>query len=171
MVSLCDVVDVSRYPNVEGRLKGIAGTRSKFPDVPFYQDWREMLEKEGDKIDAVTVSTTDHVHAHATIAAMRQGKHVYTQKPLTHGIWEARAVRKVAEETGVVTQMGNQAHANDHLRRCVELIRAGLIGHIKQVHAWTNRPIWPQAIPRSARERGNAHPHRLGSVAGTDGTG
>lgn len=148
VVSLCDVVDSAQYPNLDGRMKAIGGTRGKFPDARFYQDWREMLEKEGDKIDAVTVSTPDHVHAHASIAAMRLGKHVYTQKPLTHDIWEARAVRKVAEKTGVVTQMGNQAHANDHMRRCVELIRAGLIGDIKQVHVWTNRPIWPQAIPK-----------------------
>ncbi len=148
VVALCDVVDIARGPGAEGRLSKLAGTRGKFPDASFYMDWREMLESEGDKIDAVTVSTPDHVHAHASIAAMRRGKHVYCQKPLTHGIWEARAMTKVAEETGVVTQMGNQAHAQDHMRRCVELIRAGLIGEVKQVHVWTNRPIWPQAIPQ-----------------------
>ena len=119
VVSLCDVVDVAQYPNVDGRLKSLPGTRRAYPNASFYMDWREMLDAEGDKIDAVTVSTPDHHHAHATIAAMRAGKHIYTQKPLTHGIWEARAVRKVAEETGAITQMGNQAHAQDHMRRCV----------------------------------------------------
>jgi len=147
IVSLCDVVDVSKYPNVQGRMKNLIGTRREFPNASFYMDWREMLEKEGDKIDAVTVSTPDHVHAHATIAAMRQGMHCYTQKPLTHSIWEARACAKVAEETGVVTQMGNQAHAQDHMRRCVELIRSGIVGKVKEVHVWTNRPIWPQGMP------------------------
>ncbi|MCB1086886.1 MAG: Gfo/Idh/MocA family oxidoreductase [Verrucomicrobiae bacterium] len=146
--ALCDVVDVAQYPNVEGRLKNLIGTRRDHPNAPFYMDWREMLEKEKENIDAVTVSTPDHMHAFATIAAMRMGKACYTQKPLTHGIWEARAVSKVAAETGVVTQMGNQAHAEDHMRRIVELVRAGLIGKVKEVHVWTNRPIWPQAIPK-----------------------
>ncbi|MCB1063116.1 MAG: Gfo/Idh/MocA family oxidoreductase, partial [Verrucomicrobiae bacterium] len=145
--ALCDVVDVMAYPNVDGRLKSLSGARRNFPNAPFYRDWREMLEKEAGNIDAVTVSTPDHMHAHATIAAMRKGLHCYTQKPLTHGIWEARAVTKVAKETGVVTQMGNQAHAENHMRRCVELVRAGVIGKVKEVHVWTNRPIWPQAIP------------------------
>ena len=105
-----------------------------------------MLEKLGDQIDAVTVSTPDHHHFHACSLAMRAGKHVYCQKPLTHGIWEARMLRKLAAQTGVKTQMGNQAHANDHMRRCVELIRAGIIGKVQEVHAWTNRPIWPQGF-------------------------
>jgi len=141
---LCDIVNADKYPNVG---KGWAQTRKDFPDAKFYEDWREMLEAEGDKIDAVTVSTPDHVHAHASAAAMRKGCHVYCQKPLTHGIWEARHLANLADETGVVTQMGNQAHAEDHMRRVVELVRAGLIGDITEVHAWTNRPIWPQAIP------------------------
>ncbi|MAB75054.1 MAG: hypothetical protein CMO47_01150 [Verrucomicrobiales bacterium] len=148
VVSLCDVVDVAQYPNVEGRLKNLVGTRAKYPDASFYMDWREMIAGEGDKIDAVTISAPDHVHAHPAIAAMRAGKHVYCQKPLSHSVWEARAMAKVAAETGVVTQMGNQAHANDHMRRCVELIQAGIIGDVRQVHAWTNRPIWPQGIPK-----------------------
>ena len=148
VVSLCDIVDVAQYPNVQGRMKNLIGTRRNFPNASFYMDWREMLDAEGDKIDAVTISTPDHHHAHASIAAMRAGKHIYTQKPLTHGIWEARAVRKVAEETGAITQMGNQAHAQDHMRRCVELLRAGVIGDIKEVHVWTNRPIWPQGVPQ-----------------------
>ncbi len=142
---LCDVVNSEKYPNVGGSL---VKTRKNHPDAKFYEDWREMLDAEGDKIDAVTVSTPDHVHAHASIAAMKKNCHVYCQKPLTHGIWEARQVANVAAKTGVVTQMGNQAHAQDHMRRVVELVRAGLIGDVTEVHAWTNRPIWPQAIPK-----------------------
>ncbi|MEX2580874.1 MAG: Gfo/Idh/MocA family oxidoreductase [Verrucomicrobiales bacterium] len=142
---LCDVVNVEKYPNAGG---GWVKTRENFSDAKFFEDWREMLETEGDKIDAVTVSTPDHVHAHASAAAMKKDCHVYCQKPLTHGIWEARMLADLAAKTGVVTQMGNQAHAQDHMRRVVELVRAGLIGDIVEVHAWTNRPIWPQAIPK-----------------------
>lgn len=142
---LCDIVDSSKYPNLSGG--AWAKTRSDFPGAKFYEDWREMLAAEGDKIDAVTVSTPDHVHAHAATAAMNKGCAVYCQKPLTHGIWEARHLAELAAKTGVVTQMGNQAHAQDHMRRVVELIRAGLIGEVVEVHAWTNRPIWPQGIP------------------------
>jgi len=141
---LCDIVDVGKYPNLGGAW---AKTREAHPDAKFFDDWREMLETEGDKIDAVTVSTPDHVHAFAAAAAMRKGCAVYCQKPLTHGIWEARFLTELAEKTKVVTQMGNQAHANNHMRRVVELVRAGLIGDIVEVHAWTNRPIWPQGIP------------------------
>lgn len=141
---LCDIVNTDKYPNVGG---GWVKTRSNFSDAKFYEDWREMLDAESDKIDAVTVSTPDHVHAFAASAAMKKGCAVYCQKPLTHGIYEARYLADLAEKTGVVTQMGNQAHAEEHMRRVVELVRAGLIGDVVEVHAWTNRPIWPQAIP------------------------
>ncbi len=148
VISLCDVVDVAKYPNVEGRMKNLIGSRREHPNASFYMDWREMLEKEGDKIDAVTVSTPDHVHAIASIAAMKKGIACYTQKPMAHDIREARLMAKVAKETGVVTQMGNQAHALDSMRRMVELVKAGIIGDVKEVHVWTNRPIWPQGIPK-----------------------
>lgn len=147
IVGLVDAVDIKKAPEVsDKRYKNLLAQREKYPDAKFYQKWGEMLHDLGNKVDAVTVSTPDHHHAHAAIAAMKAGKHVYCQKPLTHGIWEARMMAKVAKDTGVKTQMGNQAHANDHLRRCVELIRAGVLGKIKSVHAWTNRPIWPQGF-------------------------
>ncbi|MEM7146436.1 MAG: Gfo/Idh/MocA family oxidoreductase [Verrucomicrobiota bacterium] len=147
VIALCDVVDIAQTPEPGGgRVEKLVGTRNDHPNAKFYMDWREMLEKEKD-IDAVTISTPDHHHAHASITAMKMGKHVYCQKPLTHGIWEARMMAKVAEETGVKTQMGNQAHAQDHMRRCVELIRAGMLGNVNQAYAWTNRPIWPQGMP------------------------
>lgn len=146
VTALTDVVDVKKMPEAKGRFGGLASTREKFPDAKFYTDYREMIDDMGDKIDAVTISTPDHHHAFAAIAAMKAGKHVYCQKPLTHGIGEARALTKVAAETGVKTQMGNQAHAQDHMRRVVELIQAGIIGKVKEVHSWTNRPIWAQGF-------------------------
>ncbi|MCA9057639.1 MAG: Gfo/Idh/MocA family oxidoreductase, partial [Planctomycetaceae bacterium] len=113
-----------------------------------FQDFREMLDQMGDQIDLVTVSTPDHTHAAAAIKAMKMGKHVYCQKPLTWSIYEARRMREVAEETGVVTQMGNQGTSEDGLRETVEIVRSGGIGEVKAVHIWTNRPIWPQGIGR-----------------------
>ncbi|MDF1825105.1 MAG: Gfo/Idh/MocA family oxidoreductase [Verrucomicrobiales bacterium] len=150
--ALVDIVDVEKYSqseangSVKSRLKSITEAREKFPDAKFYTDYREMISEMGDKIDAVTISTPDHHHFHAALQAMRAGKHVYCQKPLTHSIWEARVLTRVAREMGVKTQMGNQAHANSHMRRVVELIQAGALGEVKEVHAWTNRPIWPQGF-------------------------
>ena len=131
-VALCDV-DASRA----------AKTFKAFPDAKVYRDFRKMLEKEKG-IDAVTVSTPDHTHAVASLAAMARGKHVYCQKPLTHTILEARLMQKAAQKFKVQTQMGNQAHAGEPIRRAVELVRAGIIGAVREVHCWTNRPIWPQ---------------------------
>jgi predicted dehydrogenase len=146
IVALVDVIDTTRLNNLEGRLKKMGQVRGQFPDARFFTDYREMIAELGDKVDAVTVSTPDHHHFHASTMAMKAGKHVYCQKPLTHGIWEARMMTSVARQTGVKTQMGNQAHANDHMRRCVELIRAGVVGKVQEIHAWTNRPIWPQGF-------------------------
>lgn len=157
--ALVDVVDATKLSgNVSRKEKSMVDVRKAHADVVYFSDYREMLEKMGDKIDAVTVSTPDHHHFHATALAMKAGKHVYTQKPLTHGIWEARKLRELAATHDVQTQMGNQAHANDHMRRVIELIRAGVIGKVTEVHAWTNRPIWPQgfAVP-PAKEAVPAH--------------
>src|SRR5205807_8809355 len=104
---------------------------------------RVMLEKQKN-IDAVIVATPDHTHAVASVMAMRLGKHVYCEKPLTHDVYEARTMRKVAVEYHVATQMGNQGSSEPGLRRALELLRAGIIGPIHEVHVWTNRPIWPQ---------------------------
>jgi predicted dehydrogenase len=131
-VALCDV-DADRA----------AKTFQSLPDARRYTDFRVMLEKEKG-IDAVTISTPDHTHAHPALMAMALGKHVYCQKPLTHSVHEARLLTQAAERYGVQTQMGNQAHAGEPIRRAVELVRAGVIGPVREVHAWTNRPIWPQ---------------------------
>jgi len=151
-VALCDVDEMKA-----------AKTFAGFPDAKRYKDFRVMLEKEKG-IDAVTVSTPDHVHAVASLTAMSLGKHVYCQKPLTYTIHEARVMEQAAKYYKVQTQMGNQAHAGEPIRRAVELVRAGLIGPVREVHAWTNRPIWPQgqeALKERDRLAGQAKPEGL----------
>ena len=138
IAALCDVDD-------NRRRKGKNDPTVVHPDAKLYHDFRLMLEKEK-HLDAVTVSTPDHTHCHAAVTAMRMGKHVYCQKPLTHSVWEARLMTETAKEYKVATQMGNQAHAGEPIRRGVEMIRAGIIGRVSEVHAWTNRPGWPQGL-------------------------
>jgi predicted dehydrogenase len=118
-----------------------------FPQAKFYKDFRVMLDKESSGIDAVSVSTADHTHAVASMAAIVRGKHVYCQKPLTHNIYEARALAEAARKYKVVTQMGNQFASHDAVRVCQEMVNSKLIGDVKKVYAWTNRPVWPQGIP------------------------
>ena len=124
-----------------------------FPQAKRYRDFREMLEKEDKNIDAVTISTPDHVHAVAAMMAMKMGKHVYVQKPLTHSVYEARKLTEAARKYGVATQMGNQGHSGEGVRRFCEMIWSGTIGEVREVHAWTNRPIWPQGIPEPLPEQ------------------
>ncbi|MCA9126368.1 MAG: Gfo/Idh/MocA family oxidoreductase [Planctomycetales bacterium] len=124
----------------------------EFPDAQQFQDYREMLDKMGDKVDIVTVSTPDHNHACAAMMAMKLKKHVYCQKPLTWSMKEARLLRETAEKMGVITQMGNQGTSENGLREAVEVIQAGTIGQVREVHVWTNRPIWPQGAGRPAGE-------------------
>lgn len=107
-----------------------------------YRDFRVMLEKEADKIDAVVVGTPDHTHAPAAAMALRMGKHVYCEKPLTHTVYEARVLRELAAEHKCITQIGTQIHAGDNYRRVVELIRAGAIGEVREVHVWVNTSPW-----------------------------
>lgn len=118
---------------------------NRYPNAQRFADYRQMLERLRNQIDAVVVSTPDHNHAPASIMAMRMGKHVYCEKPLTHSVYEARQMKLVAREKRVVTQMGNQGTASDGLREGVEVIQAGAIGPVREVHVWTNRPIWPQS--------------------------
>jgi predicted dehydrogenase len=122
-------------------------SRKNFPKANYYKDFREMLGKEKNNIDACSISTPDHTHAVATIAAMQLGKHVYTQKPLTHDIYEARTLTEAAKKYKVVTQMGNQGGSGDGVRGAKEIYNAGLIGDVHTAYAWTNRPVWPQGIP------------------------
>ncbi|MBC7841716.1 MAG: Gfo/Idh/MocA family oxidoreductase [Gemmatimonadaceae bacterium] len=114
-----------------------------------YADYREMLDKQKD-IDAIVVATPDHMHAMIALRAMQAKKHVYVQKPLTYSVMEARALRKAATDTKVVTQMGNQGHSSDGTRRIKEIVASGVLGTISDVYVWTDRPHgwWPQGVPR-----------------------
>lgn len=118
------------------------------PDARPYQDYRAMYEEEKDHFDAVMIGAPDHHHYPATILAMRLGKHVYTQKPLVHTVWEARQLSEAAKKYQVATQMGNQGHANEGWRRVYEWVHSGAIGDVVETHTWTDRPIWPQGMER-----------------------
>ena len=123
---------------------------ARYPKAKVYSDWREMLEKEP-SIDVVMVATTDHNHAPIAAAFMREKKHVYVEKPMAKTIYECRKLAELAKEYNVVSQMGNQGHASEATRRVVEWVRAGVVGNVKEVHMFTDRPVgyWPQGdIPR-----------------------
>jgi predicted dehydrogenase len=139
IVALCDV-DEQRA----------AGSFQAFPKARRYKDFRVMLDKEANNIDAVTVGTPDHVHAVASMAAIRAGKHVYCQKPLTHTLYECRELTKAAHTAGVATQMGNQGHASEGSRLTNEWIQAGILGEVREVHVWSDRAglLWKQGIGR-----------------------
>src|SRR5439155_1458002 len=148
VVALCDV----DQRTLNAKLKQLKDKSAKAGKTDFepklYKDFRKMLEELDKSIDAVTVSTPDHCHGVASIMAMNMGKHVYCQKPLTQTVWEAREMRRLAKEKKLATQMGNQGSAGDGLRRAVEVIQAGVIGDPKELHVWSNRPIWPQGLDR-----------------------
>jgi predicted dehydrogenase len=140
IVALCDV-DWAKA----------AGTFGKFPKAEQFRDYRVLLEKRKD-IDAVMIATPDHMHAPITLAALRAGKHVYVEKPMAHSIEEARVMARVARETGLVTQMGNNGHAGEGLRLTREWLQAGAIGPVREIHSWSDRPgkWWVQDKDRPA---------------------
>lgn len=135
IVALCDVDD-----------RQAKKSRERFPKASYYKDFREMLAKEKNNIDAVSVSTPDNTHTVAAMAAMQLGKHVYVQKPLTHDIYEARLLTESARKYKVVTQMGNQGSSGEGVRLMQEWYNAGLIGDAHTIYVWTNRPVWPQGF-------------------------
>ena len=137
IVALCDVDD-----------RMAVNARKKWPNAPYYRDYRELLDKEHKNIDAVIVTTPDHMHAVIALAAMQLNKHVYVEKPLTHDIYEARILTQAAHRYKVVTQMGNQGSSGDDTRKVETWIQDGVIGDVKTVHVWTNRPTWPQGIAK-----------------------
>jgi predicted dehydrogenase len=168
MIAVADPVEVQDlhafyFKSEAGRLPVKAEIEKHFSEktpnykVADYEDFRVMLEKEK-AIDAILCATPDHNHAYVCVTSMRQGKHVYCEKPLTHNVWEARQVAKVAKETGVATQLGNQGHSGDHIRVTCEMIWAGVIGEVREVAAWTGASRWnknqcggkpaPQAVPK-----------------------
>jgi len=144
IVALCDV-----------DWKRAGGTFRRHPNAKKYKDFRRMLEIEDNNIDAVIVAAPDHIHAVASMAAIKRGKHVYCEKPLTHSVYEARVVAKAAREAGVATQMGNGGQAGEGRRLMSEYIWGGAIGPVREVHVWTDRPLsgldrvmWPQGVGR-----------------------
>lgn len=133
MVAFCDVMDSMA-----------AKTYKEFPTVPRFTDYRVMLDKMDKQIDAVAIATPDHMHYPIAAWAISKGKHVYCEKPLTRTIWEAEELKRLANEAGVITQMGNQGHTNEGWRVIREWYEAGILGEIEDIYCWTNRPIWPQ---------------------------
>ena len=132
---------------------------SRFPDARTYVDYREMLDAEAKKLDAVVVSTADHHHAPATIRAIRAGLHVYCEKPLTHTVAESRMITEAAIKHGVATQMGTQVHAQENYRRVVEIVRSGAIGDIGEVHVWVGKGWFGAADPTLVGEDPPANLH------------
>ena len=129
IMALCDV-----------DLNHAAKVFQKYPKATVYQDYREMFEKEKD-IDAVVIATPDHTHAVITMMALEMGKHIFCQKPLTHTVYEARMITEAARKAGVQTQMGNQGHSSEQIRQLKEWLAAGVIGTVREVYAWTDRPV------------------------------
>jgi hypothetical protein len=135
IVALCDVDD-----------ERAARMFKTYEKVPKYKDFRKMLDEQANSIDAVIVTIPDFMHATAAMWCMERGKHVYVQKPLTRTVWEARQLQEGANKYKVATQMGNQGYSNEGTRQAAEMIWAGEIGNVTEVHAWTDRPIWPQGL-------------------------
>ena len=146
VVAICDVDE----EKIAARLKDGEKSDSRFATARVYHDFRKMFDEMGDNFDAVTVSTPDHLHGVMSAMALHRKKAVYCQKPLTRTIWEARRLAELATEAKVATQMGNQGSEKSGLREAAAKLKAGVIGKIKEVHVWTNRPVWPQGIPRPA---------------------
>jgi predicted dehydrogenase len=139
VVAICDIDELRRRRRKEN---------DRFKDAEDFSDYRELFDKMADRIDAVTVSTPDHHHYFASAIAMKLGKACFTQKPLTHSVWEARQLQLIAKEMDVPTSMGNQGTANETLRRQAAILKSGFLGTIKEVHVITNRPVWPQGGDR-----------------------
>ena len=141
IVALCDV----NVPSMDEAVE-------KYPQAKKVIDFRKLFDNPG-FFDAVVVSTCEHTHVFATMLALKAGKHVYCEKPLTHNIWEARLVRETASKLKLATQMGNQGHASDNHRRVKELIQAGVIGPVREVHVWVNRAWGLQSEEASKRNK------------------
>jgi len=143
MVAFCDA-DYSMREKAQLRLIQ-DGIDLDMYEIPFYTDYRKLLDDCGILgVEAMTISTPDHVHAPVAIGAMKQGINVYVQKPLVRTLWELDYFGKTAKDNNVIVQMGNQGSSLDSMRRCTEVIQSGIVGDAKEVHVWTNRPVWPQ---------------------------
>lgn len=147
---------IATHPNVklacvaEVDAARLANLKRQYPDARLYEDWREMLQKERGNLDIACVGTPDHMHAPMAMSAMRQGLHVYVQKPLTHDIYEARQLMRFAKKKRLVTQMGIQVHSSSEYLTAAQLVRSGAIGKVKEVHAWSNKK-WGDTEPMPDR--------------------
>lgn len=137
--AICSNPFVKLVAVAEVDLSRINTLKEHHPEVKVYQDWRELLDKEGKQLDSVNVSTPDHMHAPIALSAMQLGKHVYCQKPLTHSIHEARVLTEYARQKKLVTQMGIQIHSQKVYRQAVALVQGGAIGKVKEVHTWSSK--------------------------------
>ncbi len=156
IIGLCDVDDrriASAYNNSRGgdQFRAVI-EKAESKGAKWFKDYRVMFEKLGDKIDGVVVSIPDHMHFPVAMSAVNLGIHVYCEKPLTHTVEEARMLAEGARKKGVVTQMGNQGHSNEGVRLAKEWIAAGVIGQVREVYSWTNRPIWPQGLKKPSHK-------------------
>lgn len=131
-------------------LRRVKQVKEAFPDVRIYQDWRQLLDKEGRHLDSVNVSTPDHLHAPIALSAMQRGLHCYCQKPLAHNLHETRVLTRIAREKGLVTQMGIQIHSEKVYRQAVALLRAGAIGKVREVHTWSSKKWGDAGSPPTA---------------------
>jgi len=141
IVALCDIDETY-----------LDRARTRFGDARSYFDYRELIDAEAGKVDAVTVAIADHNHAPATVRALRKGMHVYCEKPLTHTVHEARLVAQIAREKGLATQMGTQIHAGDNYRRVVEIVQAGILGDVEEVHVWVGKGWGGGDRPKEGQE-------------------
>jgi predicted dehydrogenase len=137
MVAICDIDE-----------KNLGFAAARWPEAKKYYDFRKMFDEMGKSIDAFTVSTPDHTHAVAAAMGMKLGKHAFVQKPMTKSLYEARVLGEIAAEKQLATQMGNQGTANSDLRAAAAILKSGALGTVKEVHVWTNRPVWDQGIDR-----------------------
>ncbi len=143
IVAICDVDEERADGSLKSFAEGHAEEAGKFQAAPRFNDYRRMFDALGNKIEAVTISTPDHTHFPAAMTAMGLGKNVYVEKPLAHTVWEARELARVARERKVVTQMGNQGHTHDGTRLLKEWVQGGVLGEVREVVSWTNRPFFP----------------------------
>lgn len=158
VVAVCDV-DRQRLANAQ----------KKYPNAKMFESFREMFETMGDKIDMCTVSTPDHAHYPAAMEAIKRGKHVCVQKPLVNRIWEANQLHEAAKKKGVKTNMGNQGHTGKGIRFLKQWVSEGIVGNVKEIHVWTNRPIWPQGNEAVAKYTPGSVPKLKAKSKGPDG--
>ena len=157
LVAMCDA-DAKQLEKAQKELYR-RGYPLELSNIPFYTDYRELLDNaERLGIQAMTISAPDHIHAPVAITAMKKGINVYVQKPLVRTLGELDYFAKTAKEEGVIVQMGNQGSALNGLRRCTEVLQSGILGEVKEVHVWTNRPVWPQGLKTAAATKGAADP-------------